>query len=179
MFRIALAAAVVTSLASAAAAQTQAESDVVRLPGQGELKLPTEAEGILQRLVPGGGLILSFDTDRDGVITPDEVATGIDHAFNEADANGNGSLTALEQQDWANSLPTRDESLANPVRFDPNLDRTVSLEEFTQVISNLAAGYADPDTGRIDVEDLHDDTPREAPRMGRDALIERINAQRN
>ena len=32
-------------------------------------------------------------------------------------------LQMLEQQAWARSLPTRDNSLANPVRFDPNLDR--------------------------------------------------------
>jgi hypothetical protein len=42
-------------------------------------------------------------------------------------------------------------SLANPARFDPNLDRSVRIDEFTEVIVDFAAIYADKVTGEISV----------------------------
>lgn len=162
MLRFSASVAAIACLVAGAMADPQAEADLVRLPGQGELRAPAAISGEpRQRLVPGGGLFLSFDRDGDGVITQGEVRIGIVDAFAAADANGNGALAALEQQAWAASLPTRDESLANPVRFDPNLDRNVSPEEFAQVILGLAEGYGDPQTGDIHLEDLK--APESAP----------------
>ncbi|ABI78848.1 hypothetical protein HNE_0398 [Hyphomonas neptunium ATCC 15444] len=119
--------------------------DIVRLPGQGagqpdKMALPG---GKAERLVPGGVLIVSFDANRDGVISQEELRTGITAAYQLADANGDGELTALEQQAWAAGMPVRDDTLANPVRFDPNLDRIVTYEEFYTVILQLAATYQD------------------------------------
>lgn len=124
--------------------------DIVRLPGQqaaarpDKMALPGSQPGDKpQRLVPGGVLIVSFDTNGDGVISADELQTGIAAAFAQADANGDGQVSALEQQAWAASLPVRDDTLANPVRFDPNLDRIVTFDEFNTVIRQLAASYQD------------------------------------
>lgn len=119
--------------------------ELVRLPGQAagqpdKISLPG---GKVERLVPGGVLIVSFDANRDGVISRDELVEGIAVAFAEADANGDGEMTALEQQAWAASMPVRDDTLANPVRFDPNLDRIVTYEEFYTVVLQLAATYQD------------------------------------
>lgn len=125
------------------AGPAMAEDDtLVRLPGSGEVK-SEQARSKLKadRLKPGGGLLASFDTDENGKISETELRAGIELAFFEADQNGDGALTALEQQAWARGLPTRDDSLANPVRFDPNLDRRVSFAEFSAVISNLAVDY--------------------------------------
>lgn len=131
------------------------EDELVLLPGQGEFKERGERENQdRQRLKPGGGLFVTFDVDADGAITPTEINLGIPLAFTSADANEDGVLTALEQQDWAASLPTRDDSLANPVRFDPNLDRQVDLEEFTMVINKLGMDYANADSGIITISDL-------------------------
>lgn len=118
--------------------------DLVRLPGQGLVKPDTgPAQRNLGRLVPGGGLFASFDANSDGRISADELAEGTRAAFLLADANSDGELVALEQQDWAASLPTRDDTLSNPVRFDPNLDRIVTFEEFEAVIAQLATSYQD------------------------------------
>ncbi len=119
--------------------------ELVRLPGQAagqpdKISLPG---GKVERLVPGGVLIVSFDANRDGVISQAELAEGIAVAFADADANGDGEMTALEQQAWAASMPVRDDTLANPVRFDPNLDRIVTYEEFYTVVLQLAATYQD------------------------------------
>ena len=169
--------ALIVTVAGVAAADEPPETDVVRLPGQGEMRAPPNAGENRQRLVPGGGLLLSFDIDDDGLITDSEIETGIVEAFGDADANGNGSLTALEQQAWAASLPTRDESLANPVRFDPNLDRSVSPDEFSQVITSLADGYRNSDSGELRVEDLR--TTVRPVENERPASLRELAARRN
>nr|WP_070960339.1 hypothetical protein [Hyphomonas sp. Mor2] len=145
-------------------AHAQADEDeLLRLPGQGEVRddaLRQRAQA--DRLKPGAGLFITFDTDNNGRISPTEIDAGIPAAFERADNNEDGYLTALEQQDWARSLPTRDDSLANPFRFDPNLDRRVDLEEFTLVINNLGLDYADELSGDIIIADL------KAPRLTRE-----------
>ena len=135
--------------------------DIVRLPGQGRLK-PDAPHGrhASGQLVPGGGLIVSFDANDDGHVTPNELRTGAVAAFTVADANADGTLSGLEQQDWANSLPARDDTLANPVRFDPNLDRIVSVTEFVAVVAQLTLDHADPD-GNIYLSKLAAPEPKD------------------
>ena len=134
--------------------------DLVRLPGQGLVKPDSApAQRNIGRLVPGGGLFASFDTNNDGVISAIELETGTRAAFLAADANADGQLVALEQLDWAAGLPTRDDTLTNPVRFDPNLDRIVTFEEFRDVVSKLAANYQESD-GRIEIARLSAPEPR-------------------
>ncbi len=140
--------------------------DLVRLPGQGLVKPDARAPGLSQaRLVPGGGLFASFDIDGDGAIFERELSLGILAAFATADRNGDKRLTALEQQAWAAGLPTRDDTLSNPVRFDPNLDRIVTEAEFDRVVRQLAAAYSDG-AGTILLSSL---TAPEPPAIGRPA----------
>lgn len=131
-----------------------ADQDLVRLPGQGEIKQTAPHIEGLGTLVPGGGLLLSFDKDQSGEISPQELTTGITQAFQNADANEDGRITPLEQVQWSESLPTRDISLTNPARFDPNLDRRVNLDEFTEIVAAMAAIYADENTGIVRIMQL-------------------------
>ena len=157
---IALAGALLMATAAPAVAQ-EAQDDIVRLPGQGFTKPEARGpRGTPDRLVAGGGLFLSFDTDGDGRITRKELADGTQAAFRKADANGDGYLTAFEQISWAESLPTRDDSLTNPVRFDPNLDRRVSPEEFQAVIAELADHYVEETSDVIVIASLKAPAPR-------------------
>lgn len=172
---LSIAALVSVCLALPVQADTQ-EDEILRLPGQGEvlddaIRETTKAD----RLKPGAGLFLTFDTDGNGIISSDEINLGIPAAFERADANGDGYLTALEQQDWAKGLPTRDDSLANPFRFDPNLDRRVDLGEFTSVIVNLGRDYADETSGEIFVSDLK--APRTKPEARRDDIDELVRSR--
>lgn len=149
-------------------ADAQIEDEIVRLPTPGEVKPDAPfKDNRPKRLVPGGGLFLSFDANEDGRISQAELSAGISEAFANADASGDGALTALEQQAWASNLPTHDDSLANPVRFDPNLDRMVSVSEFSSVITDLAVTYAEP-SGDILVASLKapDRRPRDEAREG-------------
>ncbi|MEM5516763.1 EF-hand domain-containing protein [Henriciella sp. AS95] len=150
-----------------------AEDDVVvRLPGSGEVKDEARATLKADRLKPGGGLLASFDANANGRISAEELETGVKSAFIAADANRDGELTALEQQAWAQDLPTRDDSLANPVRFDPNLDRRVSFAEFRNVILNLASDYSE-DNAELKLASLKAPTPeRNKQRERIDEIIE-------
>ncbi len=127
--------------------------DLVRLPGGGTVK-PGSKPGLPDKLVPAGGLIASFDINGDARVDARELQDGARAAFRRADANADASLTALEQISWAASLPTRDDSLANPVRFDPNLDRSVSEAEFVSVIDRLAGAYRDEGSGTVSLARL-------------------------
>ncbi|MEZ5953297.1 MAG: hypothetical protein R3C13_03230 [Hyphomonas sp.] len=160
-FRLLALVSLACAAVSVPATAQETGDELVRLPGQGLTKPEArKLRGTPERLVPGGGLFLSFDTNEDGRITAEEIETGVRAAFLEADANEDGSLTAFEQMGWAESLPTRDDTLANPVRFDPNLDRTVTPEEFEAVVAELAAHYADPASGDILVADLRAKAPK-------------------
>ncbi|MEM1087676.1 MAG: hypothetical protein AAGH90_08100 [Pseudomonadota bacterium] len=170
------------TLAMPAAQVSADEQDgLVRLPGQGELRDRDNPDRAgVDRFKSGGGLFISFDGDADGTITLEEVRAALPVAFSQADANGDGNLSALEQQDWAKSLPTRDDSLANPTRFDPNLDRRVDLEEFTTVIEALYADYLNEDTGLLQLADLKAPKQRKTrrERAAEDILQERAEAER-
>ena len=144
-----------------------AQDEIVRLPGQGELKRDAAPPqlGEVERLIPGGGLFVSFDANADGRVSEAELTTGIAEAFIAADRNEDGFLTPLEQISWSEQLPTRDPSLSNPARFDPNLDRRVDAEEFTSVISGFAENLADTETGDIVLASLKSTTrPRREDR---------------
>jgi hypothetical protein len=155
--------------------ETAASGDgIVRLPGQGELKGPLGRQGSQggdragpRRLLPGGGLLASFDMDGDGLITTAEIDAGIPLAFASADADGDGYVTPLEQQDWSDSLPTRDDSLANPARFDPNLDRRASLEEFDLVVRQIAGVYRAENAGELSIASLAAPEPKARERRAR------------
>ncbi|MEO0550713.1 MAG: EF-hand domain-containing protein [Pseudomonadota bacterium] len=129
------------------------------------------------RLKPGGGLFVSFDENIDGQVDLAEIETGIAAAFEAADTSENGTLSVLEQQVWAEGLSTADTSLANPVRFDPNLDRQISFEEFESVIQDLANDYMKEDAEYILVEDLEIEQPERVDEDQVDDLRER--ARRN
>ena len=160
-----------TSFAAHAQGADDAD-DIVRLPGQGLVKADAfPGRKAPERLVPGGGLMMSFDLNGDGRVSTDELTTGAKRAFASADIDKDGALTAIEQRAWANNLPTRDDTLANPVRFDPNLDRMVSEDEFSAVIIQLAAAYSEANSGDILLASL---TAPERPReRGRGIFGER------
>jgi len=158
---------------SAETLATNSEEEIVRLPGQGEVKPEAAGRaGNAGRLIAGGGLILSFDSNSDGTVTPAELETGIRAAFETADRNSDGRMTPLEQMAWAERLPTRDTSLANPARFDPNLDRVVREAEFSEVVQTFAASLADETTGEVNLAKL------QSRNIGRRAIEEPVAPRR-
>ena len=157
---------IASAITPLALAPAMAEDDaIVRLPGSGEVKSERDKTRLnSERLKPGGGLLASFDADGDGRISERELEAGIERAFVEADGNGDGTVTAIEQQKWAEGLPTRDNSLSNPVRFDPNLDRRVSFREFSSVITDLSEDYREDGQSELRIAALRASEPERSDR---------------
>ena len=152
------------------------DESVVRLPERMQRRFMGRFRSTESlKFVPGGALILSFDEDEDEQVNRYELERGIDEAFNLADKNLNGYLSVFEQKEWASTLEVQDDTLANPVRFDPNLNGSISYEEFAGVISLLAKQY-ESEKGIIHLESLvqldeeerkSDDEEPEKPKLGR------------
>lgn len=163
------------SLAQETSIETVDDS-VVRLPEQIQRRLMGRYGNTDNlKFVPGGALILSFDQNDDRLVSQTELKIGIDKAFDLADKNYSGYLSVFEQQEWAYNLQVKDDTLANPVRFDPNLNGSISYEEFSSVISLLAKQYEN-ESGiihfdsliQVDIEDIEKDEEKvKKPKTGR------------
>lgn len=132
---------------------------VDRVPGSSAQQGPRQpfamsrAEGV--RIVkPGALLFASYDTDKNGRITREEIEAGALASFKAADKNGDGVMAGFEQNEWAASLGSTNDVLANPMTFDSDLDRSSRLPEFLDGIRKLAQAVADPVTGEISFASL-------------------------
>lgn len=133
---------------------TKIDDSVVRLPNQMHRRFMGRFRNSVDaKFVPGGALIFSFNRNEDNLVSKLELQNGIDDAFNLADENRSGYLTVFEQQAWARQLEVKDATLSNPVRFDPNLNGSISYEEFASVITRLAEQYEEAN-GEILIEAL-------------------------
>jgi hypothetical protein len=94
------------------------------------------------RLPPGlpasAGLLLRYDADNNGIVTRDEMETGLKADFAAADSNGDGCLNPAEVSAENARRLARDGAQASPLR-DWNLDGCVDIREF----SNTAHSYFD------------------------------------
>jgi hypothetical protein len=129
--------------AGAAPAMAQDIDRVDRITGSvgpgGSFRAP---EGV-KVVTPGALLFASFDADLSGMITPEELTAGAARAFKVADRNGDGVVTGFEQTDWATAMGDSTGVLANAMTFDIDLDRTVTLAEFTSGLRRIADQLAD------------------------------------
>jgi hypothetical protein len=141
------------AVAGAAPALAQDVDRVDRITGSvgpgGSFRAP---EGV-KVVTPGALLFASFDADLNGLITPEELTAGAQRAFTVADRNGDGVVTGFEQTDWAAAMGDATGVLANAMSFDIDLDRTVTLAEFTSGLRRIADPLADA-AGAVKFTDL-------------------------
>jgi hypothetical protein len=110
-------------------------------------------EGV--RLVrPGALLFASFDKNFDGRITREEIEAGAAGAFAAADKNSDGKVSGFEQNDWAASVGSQHDVLSNPMTFDIDLDRTVTLAEFSAGLKRIADQMMGPGGTEITFAEL-------------------------
>lgn len=102
---------------------------------------------------PGALVFASFDSNFDGSITPDEITAGAQGAFKVADRSGDGLITGFEQTDWAAAMADATGVFANAMTFDIDLDRSVTLAEFTAGLKRIATQVAGED-GTVAFSDL-------------------------
>jgi len=87
---------------------------------------------------PGALLFASFDKNFDGKITREEIDAGAAGAFAAADRNHDGKVTGFEQADWAASVGSQNDVLANAMTFDIDMDRSVTPAEFASGLRRIA-----------------------------------------
>jgi hypothetical protein len=75
-------------------------------------------------------LMLSFDTNKDGLVSRDEVEAGLKRQFDQADTDRNGVLNLSEIQ-AENARRWQASGTASSPLIDWNQDGTVSLAEFS------------------------------------------------
>lgn len=141
------------AVSGAAPALAQDIDRVDRITGSvgpgGSFRAP---EGV-KVVTPGALLFASFDADFNGLITSDELTAGAQRAFHAGDRNGDGVITGFEQTDWATAMGDATGVLANAMTFDIDLDRTVTLAEFTSGLRRIADQLAD-ESGVVKFTDL-------------------------
>jgi|SRR5690349_11118844 len=110
-------------------------------------------EGV-KRVSPGALLLASFDRNFDGKVSRAEITAAAPGVFSVVDANKDGKITGFEQTDWAASVGSQGEILANATMFDANLDRSVTQEEFAKGLLRLADEVMGPAVQEIAFTDL-------------------------
>lgn len=130
---------IATTLAlGAAPALAQDVDRIDRITGQVSPGGSTRAPDGVKVVAPGALVFARFDANLDGVITAGEIDAGAPLAFAVADKNGDGQLSGFEQSDWANSVGSSADVLANAMTFDIDLDRIVTKAEFATGLKRIA-----------------------------------------
>lgn len=83
-------------------------------------------------------LMLTFDANRDGAVTREEVESGLRSQFERADADRNGSLNLSEMQ-AENARRWQASRTASSPLIDWNLDGAVSFAEFSGTAQSVFA----------------------------------------
>ena len=122
------------------------------------------AERLPPGLPPSAILLLRFDADKDGLVTKDEMETGLKADYMAADSNGDGCINPAEVRAENAQRLRRDASQASPL-VDWNLDGCVDLREF----GNTAHSYFDladrTKDGRVSQLELRGPSMPVAPRV--------------
>lgn len=96
----------------------------------------------VRALLSGDAMMLvSFDTNGDLQVTTEEVDAGLEREFARADANGDGSLSPLEFQNWSNAVLGGGPMGPYRLDFDRNVDNTITREEFEAEIRARVSQY--------------------------------------
>jgi len=101
-------------------------------------------------LMSGDALMfVSFDADGDLSITQQEIEAGIAREFTRADAGGDGALTPIEFQSWANAVLGGSQMGPYRLDFDRNVDNTITRAEFETEIRARVTDYDEDNSGAL------------------------------
>lgn len=129
---LALAAVALSACGTSRSSETRASNDLVRA------------------LLSGDALLfVDFDADHDYSVSVAEVEAGAAREFTRADTNGDGSLSPIEFQNWANQVLGG--AMTPPYRldFDRNVDNAISEDEFRNELVARARTYDRDENGVV------------------------------
>lgn len=152
------------------------ENKIIGIDGAGPQQVQTQDDSI-PVMRPAALLIASFDKDGTYTVSRDEFNAGLKAAFQRADVNKSNSLTPAEIETWRElALGDKDAPPAS-YAFDPNLDHTISMEEFTNAFERIFNRADENKDAQIAFEELMQ--MRAFPRRGQDRQRTRPRAQPN
>ncbi|MBI3438097.1 MAG: EF-hand domain-containing protein [Proteobacteria bacterium] len=94
-------------------------------------------------------MFVSWDTNGDLSVSPDEIEAGITREFNRADANHDGRIEPIEYQAWANAVLGGTNMGPYRLDFDRNVDNAITREEFANEIHGRARDYDTDENGSL------------------------------
>jgi len=86
-------------------------------------------------------MLVSFDTDADLSVATAEIDAGLEREFTRADTNGDGSLSPIEFQNWANAVLGGGQLGPYRLDFDRNVDNVITRAEFDTEIRARVSDY--------------------------------------
>lgn len=108
----------------------------------GSGSISSAANDPVRALLSGDAMMLvSFDTNGDLSITTEEINAGLAREFTRADTSGDGSLSPIEFQNWANNVLGGGPMGPYRLDFDRNVDNTITREEFEAEIRARVEQY--------------------------------------
>jgi hypothetical protein len=94
-------------------------------------------------------MFVGFDTDADLATSAAEIEAGISREFTRADVGGDGSLSPIEFQNWANVVLGGNQLGPYRLDFDRNVDNVISREEFEAEIRGRVSDYDQDQSGPL------------------------------
>lgn len=111
-------------------------------------------------------LFASFDTNGDLRIDAAELSAGIAREWARADANGDGAISPLEYQTWADAALGGAQSPPFRLDFDRDVNNSITRAEFETELNARAQTYDVNHDGVL----VFSEFVRPAPSMQRDAM---------
>jgi EF hand len=94
----------------------------------GDRPHPARAQGL--SAPPVAVLFVSMDTDRDHLVSREEVDAGIDHEWQALAGPDAPRQSAVQMSNWSAETLGDQNALPSPIAFDSNLDGTITKLEF-------------------------------------------------
>ena len=93
--------------------------------------ISSAANDPVRALLSGDAMMLvRFDANGDLSVTAEEINAGLAREFARADTSGDGSLSPIEFQNWANAVLGGGPMGPYRLDFDRNVDNTITRAEF-------------------------------------------------
>lgn len=104
----------------------------------------------IRALLSGDALMfVSFDTNGDLSVSRDELEAGITRELARIDTSGDGTISPIEFQNWANAVLGGGQMGPYRLEFDRNVDNTITREEFETEIRARFSDYDENNDGAL------------------------------
>ncbi|MBY0566073.1 MAG: hypothetical protein K2P70_02085 [Hyphomonadaceae bacterium] len=104
----------------------------------------------IRALLSGDALMfVSFDANGDLSVSRDELEAGITRELARIDTSGDGTISPIEFQTWANAVLGGGQMGPYRLDFDRNVDNTITREEFETEIRARFSDYDENNDGAV------------------------------